>query len=397
MKFGGFLFLAAALAFAIRAHAPSTFDTKPARDAAEPQVAADAHASNAEAEPPALRVSPVTLMPLSDRAALREARAAEARTPEVVVAAATLPQAMPVPLPPVPVGVTRADASGGSLVRTLKRELRRVKCYDGGIDSDWDRSTRWAMSGFLERVNAALPVDAPDHAMLALLRAHQPGVCGETCPRGQAMNGSGRCMPNAVVAKEERKRGVSTVANANPAAAPSTPFVTTVTVGESLPTAAIDRSRPSPAAEPTQARRPPPLPGRMAMGGPMTARAEPAPKGWWETLIGGAPDVSASGATAVVPDRKPAAPKIVRNKPAAVAAAVQEAAPDNSANGASDGAGLQMPAVAQTVIAEKSVLKRARVSGRKSYKGRSAKPRYASRKWRGRNVQAMFTHPLGRM
>lgn len=95
---------------------------------------------------------------------------------------------------------TRAALAGD-----LQRELKRVGCYGGEITGTWTPSTKRAMSAFMERVNATLPVEQPDYILLTLVQGHAAIACGADCPSGQAMSAAGRCVPNAVVAQASRK------------------------------------------------------------------------------------------------------------------------------------------------------------------------------------------------
>jgi hypothetical protein len=73
-----------------------------------------------------------------------------------------------------------ADAKG--LALDLQNELARVGCYAGAAHGNWDQRSKNAMKAFLDRVNARLPVDKPDWALLALTR-HTPGsVCAGDRP-----------------------------------------------------------------------------------------------------------------------------------------------------------------------------------------------------------------------
>src|SRR5262245_40114617 len=85
-----------------------------------------------------------------------------------------------------------------ALARELQRELRRVGCYNGEITGVWTTSSRMAMKTFVERVNAALPIDNPDPVLLSLVQGHRDRACG-TCPAGQTAVASGACVPNAVL------------------------------------------------------------------------------------------------------------------------------------------------------------------------------------------------------
>jgi hypothetical protein len=63
------------------------------------------------------------------------------------------------------------------MIRALQRELARHGCYNGAVDGDWGPASRYAASVFTQAVNAALPVDKPDVALLALARHHPVGAC----------------------------------------------------------------------------------------------------------------------------------------------------------------------------------------------------------------------------
>jgi hypothetical protein len=63
-------------------------------------------------------------------------------------------------------------------VRDVQRQLRRVGCYRGDIDGVWSASTIRSMKAFTDHVNAVLPLERPDIALLALLERHRGGACG---------------------------------------------------------------------------------------------------------------------------------------------------------------------------------------------------------------------------
>lgn len=118
------------------------------------------------------------------------------------------------------------NISGEELARVVQQELRRVGCYRGAIDGDWGPLSRTAMSSFLERVNAVLPVEKADPVQLRMLRAFEGQACG-TCPAGKTLR-NGRCIPDEMLAYQPIG-------------------------GESA----------------GEGRRPEPLPGRMAVGAPV--------------------------------------------------------------------------------------------------------------------------------
>lgn len=92
-----------------------------------------------------------------------------------------------------------------ALTREIQRELRRVGCYEGTADGAWDAETRQAIKTFLDRVNAILPIDTPDHILKTLVQGQPGNACGKSCPSGQAMSGD-RCVPSAIIAQGAPKR-----------------------------------------------------------------------------------------------------------------------------------------------------------------------------------------------
>jgi hypothetical protein len=94
-------------------------------------------------------------------------------------------------------------ADRASLARALQRELQRVGCYDGDVNGVWTTSTRMAMKTFTDRVNARLPIDAPDDVLLSLVQGHKERACGTPCVEGQLATPSGRCTPSALAARTE--------------------------------------------------------------------------------------------------------------------------------------------------------------------------------------------------
>ena len=105
------------------------------------------------------------------------------------------------PTPAVAASARIAPEDRDALARELQRELRRVGCYNGEISGAWTPSTRLAMQAFVERVNAALPVNKPDPVLLSLVQGHRELACSVACPEGQTATGSGACVPSAVLAK----------------------------------------------------------------------------------------------------------------------------------------------------------------------------------------------------
>jgi hypothetical protein len=143
---------------------------------------------------------------------------------------------------PAPVELTPRDPSARyKLILEIQQELRRVGCYWGRMDGSWKYAIKTAMKEFTDRVNATLPLDQPDYVQLALVQSQRDEVCG-ACPAGQSLAASGRCVGHPVSAQ--------TLA---------------ATQEEVLPWKAKALFKPVPAT----VRQSEPLPGRMAIGGPV--------------------------------------------------------------------------------------------------------------------------------
>lgn len=107
----------------------------------------------------------------------------------------------PTKLPAPPPAIVDVPTDKVSLTRSLQRELKRVGCYSGDISGVWTTSSRMAMKSFVDRANAALPVDNPDAVLLSLVRNHQGLACAIECPAGQVATGGGACLQPATLAK----------------------------------------------------------------------------------------------------------------------------------------------------------------------------------------------------
>ena len=154
--------------------------------------------------------------------------------------------------------ITSATAASSAdryeLARNIQRELKRVGCYYGAIDGSWGSGSKRALTAFMDRVNASLPIREPDYILLALIRAQPAAACSVACPEGQAYASDGRCVPNAILAQATRKTGIADTRTAStPSADPQIAWT-----AEVRPSAGGATNLPPPA----------PLIGRMSIGGP---------------------------------------------------------------------------------------------------------------------------------
>lgn len=120
--------------------------------------------------------------------------------------------AEPIEVVPKAVVASKGKASGAEddarahLARDIQRELKRVGCYSGDVNGEWTSGSRAAMNQFIERINATLPTDQPDHILKTLVQGHPGNACGKTCPAGQGLSNEGRCQPSAILAQQAAPR-----------------------------------------------------------------------------------------------------------------------------------------------------------------------------------------------
>jgi hypothetical protein len=84
--------------------------------------------------------------------------------------------------PKEPAPAALASTGTQDLGLALQTELARAGCYAGPVDGKWDQRSKNAMKEFLDRVNAKLPVDQPDPALLGLARNGPDALCGRNGP-----------------------------------------------------------------------------------------------------------------------------------------------------------------------------------------------------------------------
>ncbi len=111
-------------------------------------------------------------------------------------------EATTTPVVPKTLSPTDPDARN-KLVLDIQQQLKRVGCYRGRIDGSWGIATKNALREFTNRVNATLPLDAPDYVQLALIQSHGEKTCG-ACPAGQSLSASGRCVGAPITAQAKQ-------------------------------------------------------------------------------------------------------------------------------------------------------------------------------------------------
>ena len=78
-----------------------------------------------------------------------------------------------------------------ALAIEIKTNLARLGCFSGKIDGRWTPTVSDAAEKLATRLNAILPTERPDHALLALARSQSTRVCDERPNAGEKANNAG--------------------------------------------------------------------------------------------------------------------------------------------------------------------------------------------------------------
>jgi hypothetical protein len=109
---------------------------------------------------------------------------------------AAVPQAAPAPPAPA---IDRHE-----LVRSLQLELKRVGCFNGAVNGEFDNATRAASQSFAKLSSIAVPDDLTPDAIKAI-RGIDKRVCPLICPEGERAAGD-RCIAIEVRHQAEPRR-----------------------------------------------------------------------------------------------------------------------------------------------------------------------------------------------
>lgn len=178
---------------------------------------------------------------------------------------------------PAPSTIIDVPTDRAALARALQRELKRVGCYSGDISGVWTTSSRMAMKSFVDRANAALPIDNPDPVLLSLVRNHQGLACIVECPPGQAAAGEGPCQPSVALVKAgDDPGGVVKDGGAERAALSTLPAAAAGLAG--LATTSKSRSEKHQSIDPRTPAVAKPDPAASERDRPSTSRSKPLAK-----------------------------------------------------------------------------------------------------------------------
>lgn len=188
------------------------------------------------------------------------------------------------------------DDQRAMLARELQQELTRIGCYTGAIDGNWDRNSQRAMKAFTRSVDATLPVKEPDFILLTLVQGYSAKACGTPCALGRVPSQNGSCISPTIVAQTKRSgpstndkavkdakpsrvvaRASANDRNARPQKAASRrgrakSVATKAKTRKSVVSPQLLAARRKALKKTASRRRLKPLPGRMAIRGPVPSR-----------------------------------------------------------------------------------------------------------------------------
>jgi hypothetical protein len=125
--------------------------------------------------------------------------------------ASVKPEQQPAALP-VPAGQAEPELKGEVLVRAIKQELKRVGCYNGLIDNDWQGPpARASIQKFARLAGVTLALAEPTNALLDAIKVRTERICppepaaypikrnvrhiARKCPGGFERDEDGDCPP----------------------------------------------------------------------------------------------------------------------------------------------------------------------------------------------------------
>lgn len=287
------------------------------------------------------------------------------------------------------------------LAKAIQRELKRVGCYWGKLDGVWGKGSKWAMADFMRSVNATLPTKNPDYFLLQLVSSHGPDTCG--AGRANTQIASRRHKPKTPPAQQS-----SWVAEVIATSPTKVDNIAPRRIARARPTAKpqikTGRLQPAAQAKPHQVaaikRRPKVLPGRMSIGAlnrdstpqlvapPRRLRPHERMMVREETNTKPKRQAERRLRLSAIPrqTKTDATPPRIRQNPEA------NAGHTNGSVNAAPPVRRVSPSVAERRSSAKA--KRARAL-RKAAAKKKKRKRYR-RRYRGRSLQSMFMHPLGR-
>jgi hypothetical protein len=136
----------------------------------------------------------------AERTRLENEKAAARERPEVkgpstqVLDSPQIAMLPPVAEPPTATQQTASALSNAKLVRAIKTELKRIGCYEGKIDENWDRGRITPSLGrFVKYAKVSDAITEPTADFLDRLKGTKRGLCPVECPTGE-LDKNGRCV-----------------------------------------------------------------------------------------------------------------------------------------------------------------------------------------------------------
>jgi uncharacterized caspase-like protein len=121
-------------------------------------------------------------------------QAADAERKRLETASANMPAPAPVPAAPAPeknvaVASLNPAPSQTEITKSVQSELRRVGCYSGSVDGDWDSSSQRSLSQFNRSAGTKLDVKTVNADTLDAIKQKPSRVCPLVCEHGFKADG----------------------------------------------------------------------------------------------------------------------------------------------------------------------------------------------------------------
>jgi uncharacterized caspase-like protein len=195
-----------------------------AKAAAEAKAIADAKAAEQKtAAAKAVEMKAAADAKAAEEKAARATAEAKSKTEDKPIVLAAVPPEAPQPAAP-------ASRSISDITRSLQSELRRVGCYTGAINGEWNDPSRSALELFNKHAGMQLDVKLASLDSIDVIKGKSTRICPLqcqrgyradkdvcvkiTCPRGQVLGADGEC-----TARDKRKS--VTAPDAKPSDAPA--------------------------------------------------------------------------------------------------------------------------------------------------------------------------------
>lgn len=106
-------------------------------------------------------------------------------------------------------------AESPDLTRSLQTELKRVGCFEGAVDGNWDDRTRTALAEFVRLSKLELPMDTVTERTVSVVQGRRDRICPLACGAGR-IERNGVCVAKAVPPEQKAVKPQPAAENKRP-------------------------------------------------------------------------------------------------------------------------------------------------------------------------------------